>query len=799
MLKGLKKNDIAVTPYVATKNWELSNVANNDVVLAENGNPVASEKVNYFPTYTVPTSICAVAKENQDADLLSYREGLKTSGLFFPELESKNLDGTYKRLVYTQVKTMFYNNFRDPTKVWGTEKIDFDTSETKKFLSDYIKVFSIPQEIMGENIIKNTVILTDNTLDNAYSISDDGKCNLVAGTNLFSKEQLLGYFQNIFETGSNNTCDSYFIFDAPDTPSLTGSVVNITGSEATSSLSWTLPGNSPVGFYMEKAISGSSPFAAFSYFPVSSLSVYDFPIITSSVYYYRINAYNGWGSSSWSNVVTLSFVPVPTAPSLIGSVINITGSAATSSLSWTLPTPSPFGFYMEKAISGSSPFAAFSYFPVSSLSVYDFPIVTGSTYYRINAYNGTGTSSWSNVVTLSFTGSSACTLKDSNGNEYVLGPYDTFECYDSGSSATNKGYGWSESWEFRRSYAPDFIMFIAHDETSYLSGSSRDFVDGGEGWSGSWYTDFTPDTASVFSASPLGTFDFTGSLLWSAFGNQYLTTQYEIYRSSSANTDFVYIGNSNISTPNVTYFDNGLQTSSTYIYKVRNVNSVPNYTSSFTSTASITTGIFPAVHTIYRDATAFWNLDEHSGSRTDWVGGHNLTDNNTVSASIGKVTGSAHFTLASSEFLSVTASVTPLDTLDSGDWTIQAWASASSWSQYCGVVIFNNMGIVETKLTKWGILTAGDVSVTSRNPITNSVWTHLVARKSGSNRTLFINGTENTTSLNPDANYALGSVYWLGRGWSNVYYGGRLDQVAVWTRPLSQTEIIQLYNNGDGL
>lgn len=213
MLKGIQKNDIATTPYVATKNWNLSNVVNTDLVLAENGNPVAVEYINYFFDSIETGSSCNVAKEHQENDLVEYREGLKISGLFYPDQESLNEDGTYKRVVYNQIKTMFYNNYRDPTKMWGLEKIDFDTSEVKKFLSDKIKVFYIPTNIMGENIIKNSIILTDNSIDNVYTITDDGNCNLFAGMNLFSKQQEVGSFSNEFTTGNiNYSCPTLSLY-----------------------------------------------------------------------------------------------------------------------------------------------------------------------------------------------------------------------------------------------------------------------------------------------------------------------------------------------------------------------------------------------------------------------------------------------------------------------------------------------------------------------------------------------------------------------------------------------------------
>lgn len=213
MLKELKKNDTLVTPYIATKDWQLSNTANEDIIFAENGNTVAIESIQYTNTNAISVnSNCFVAIENQSLDLATIREGLKISGFFYPGIDPINNDGTYKRLIYSQISNMFYNHYRDPTKIWGTEQIDFDTSQTKRYLSDLFKLLDIPTEIFGEKIVKGSVEIIDNTLDDATIITDDSFNNLFAGPNLFSKRQELGNHSNIFQTGSSGICNEYFNF-----------------------------------------------------------------------------------------------------------------------------------------------------------------------------------------------------------------------------------------------------------------------------------------------------------------------------------------------------------------------------------------------------------------------------------------------------------------------------------------------------------------------------------------------------------------------------------------------------------
>lgn len=311
MLKPLHKNDTQITPFVATKDWELSNLINEDLILMEHsgvaGNPVALEYVEYDLTTPVLNISCSIALENQPNDKVLFRDGQKGTGIFYPDTEPANTDGTFKRLVYTQIKDIFYNNYRDPTKIWGIEQIDFDKSQTKRFISDQFKMFIIPTVVYGEKIIENTVILYDNTTDNNVIVTDDGNTNLFAGTNLFSHQQELGDFSNIFITGSNIGCDVYAAINIPS-PMLSGSFVSLSGNFATGTLSWSLAYTSltPLqGFSLERSLDGITYSVLQTLNPTASFTL-DVPLSRSVIYYYRIDGWNVFGTGSYSNVVTIT-------------------------------------------------------------------------------------------------------------------------------------------------------------------------------------------------------------------------------------------------------------------------------------------------------------------------------------------------------------------------------------------------------------------------------------------------------------------------------------------------------------
>jgi len=217
MLKNFKRSDILTTPFVATKPWVLTNFHNQDVILLEQSRsieiPVAEEFIDYEGGDYLPilNRQCNIALEQQVDDTVLYEEGEKITGTFYPDSDPKNNTGTYKRLIYNQIKNAFYNTWNNPTKIFGMENIDFQLSETKKFLSDKFRLFNISQEQFGEKVLENSLVLVDNALDDNFEIVDDGKGNILAKENLFSRvQEVRRFFNSINLTTTSSYCTSYY-------------------------------------------------------------------------------------------------------------------------------------------------------------------------------------------------------------------------------------------------------------------------------------------------------------------------------------------------------------------------------------------------------------------------------------------------------------------------------------------------------------------------------------------------------------------------------------------------------------
>lgn len=237
MIKNFKRSDIQNTPFVATKPWVLTSFQNQDLVIVEEKPqeiPVAQEFIDYEGGDGLPilNRECNIALEQQDPDNVLYEEGQKKDGMFY-ETDPKNNTGTFKRLIYTQVKNAFYNEWNDPTKIFGMENIDFQTSDTKKFLSDEFRVFSISKDYFGEKMLENTILLIDNALDDNFKITDDGKGNIIAKENLFSRVQEVRRFYNKVDSSiTSSVCTYYYTNIESRQSGITGSYY---GSSSTSS------------------------------------------------------------------------------------------------------------------------------------------------------------------------------------------------------------------------------------------------------------------------------------------------------------------------------------------------------------------------------------------------------------------------------------------------------------------------------------------------------------------------------------------------------------------------------------
>lgn len=222
MLKQLKKTDVQTSPFRATKARQLYNIQNEQCPILEGDSGsvaipdtnIALDYIDYQTGVPLLDRDCNIALEQQDEDIAIYEEGVSGSLKTFNTSSSQNYTGTYKTLLYNQIRLAFYNQYHNPTEMFGMENIDFPLDKTNRYLADDFRMFTIPRLVMGDKIAPGSVQFQDTSFDDNVQIYDDANGNLTAGSYLFSKVQEIRLLGNSILQGTTSfTCPQYF-----DTP-----------------------------------------------------------------------------------------------------------------------------------------------------------------------------------------------------------------------------------------------------------------------------------------------------------------------------------------------------------------------------------------------------------------------------------------------------------------------------------------------------------------------------------------------------------------------------------------------------
>lgn len=221
---------------------------------------------------------------------------------------------------------------------------------------------------------------------------------------------------------------------------------------------------------------------------------------------------------------------------------------------------------------------------------------------------------------------------------------------------------------------------------------------------------------------------------------------------------------------------------------------------------------------------SYWKLDESSGNAADSVASNTLTNNNTVLYAPAKINNGASMVAASSQSLSIAdGSQAGLDL--SGDMSISLWVNPVTLSATGGnnamvgkdntsdraydFYLTNSSGTVN--ITHFIYSSSGDNTTITVGEgsvdIDPAVWTHLVVTVVVSTKTItfYVNGAADSTSygdrnatsiFNSSSYFSIGHPEVFGGG---SYWNGLIDEVGVWSRALTGSEVTSLYNGGAGL
>jgi len=137
------------------------------------------------------------------------------------------------------------------------------------------------------------------------------------------------------------------------------------------------------------------------------------------------------------------------------------------------------------------------------------------------------------------------------------------------------------------------------------------------------------------------------------------------------------------------------------------------------------------------------------------------------------------------------------------NFTVSLWANISSGNGLFRIGNTPGAGTGTPNSEFWtsgGLFSyTGGGNEISFTPTASSEWQHFVfTSTTGGNLTVYVNGTwEKSGEVGaPDFDF---SIIYFGNGGINDWLNGTIDEVGIWTRELSPTEISELYNDGIGI
>lgn len=212
---------------------------------------------------------------------------------------------------------------------------------------------------------------------------------------------------------------------------------------------------------------------------------------------------------------------------------------------------------------------------------------------------------------------------------------------------------------------------------------------------------------------------------------------------------------------------------------------------------------------------SYWKLDETSGNAIDATGTGNTLTNTNVTYSAGKINNGANFNV-SNAYLSRNSF-----TINQTAFSISAWfkTSASAPSDIYSILCQDYTGGSPSRVFQFAINNSSNfrfirfgssnnllTNISNSTPLNNGIWHHVVATFSNSvGSRIYVDGVltgSDSVLTSNNSSLSIPTLMGASQGDSGSignYFNGQIDEVGIWSRALSGSEVSELYNGGAGL
>lgn len=188
---------------------------------------------------------------------------------------------------------------------------------------------------------------------------------------------------------------------------------------------------------------------------------------------------------------------------------------------------------------------------------------------------------------------------------------------------------------------------------------------------------------------------------------------------------------------------------------------------------------------------SYYKMDESSGAVLDAFGSNDGTNNGATPSATGKIEDAYEFVNAESDYIDLNSNFGFSGT---NTMTLSAWINPDNLISRHGIISNENNDpndlSFHTTVGNLAIVLGSTSIVSTSSPITQDVWQHVGVTYDGTTTRLFVEGNNifNATTFTANlisVNLAIGTE----RGLSSVWFDGEIDEVGIWNRALSQTEM----------